>query len=153
MVSGISKIREVLAVIGTSTFSWPFVASTESDFTRCLNAAYTTYAPVLATYVPFGNAGNGTAWENGNGRLGIEDIAGINLAGTAGVVTESTPVKPPKGSSKRRATMDYLNDLLALPKPIVDAFQFFAEPRAFAFAHLTPTVSGIHTSVGLENGG
>lgn len=44
--------------------------------------------------------------------------------------------------------MDYLNDLLALPKPIVDAFQFFAEPRAFASAHLTPTVSGIHTSVG-----
>jgi hypothetical protein len=94
VVPGISKIREVLAAIGTSTFSWPFVASTKSDFTRCPNAAYTTYAPVLATYVPFGNAGNGTAWENGNGRLGIEDIAGINLAGTAGVVTESTPVKP-----------------------------------------------------------
>jgi hypothetical protein len=43
--------------------------------------------------------------------------------------------------------MGYLNDLLAFPKPIVDDFQFFAEPRAFTSAHLTPTVSGTHTSV------
>ena len=94
MVSGISKIGEMLAAIGAPTFSLPFVASTESDFTRCSNAAYPTHARVLAVYVPLGNTGDGMAWENGKGRLGIEDIAGINLEGTAGIVTESTPVKP-----------------------------------------------------------
>ena len=94
VVSGTLKIGGVLAAMGKPTFTWPFAAGTEPDFTWHQNAAYTTHAPTLAAYVPFGNADGGTAGEHGNGRLGIEDIPWIYLGGAAGSVTESTPVKP-----------------------------------------------------------